>query len=461
MTRLRTTFAALAVHDFRLQWTASMLATAAFMTTFVLVPIVAYDLTGSYAASGFAAMGNGIAMLLLTPLGGVLADRLPKKPTVLIGQFTTCGIIAVTGLLIVADWITIPLLFASTLLSGASFALTGPARQSWVAELVPEQLLPNAVALQQMAINIAQVLGPTVASVCVVAFNLNAGALYLGAALLFVIVVPLTFMLPWTQPVEQGGRSPLRELSDGFGYLRRSPRLRILWPFWLIIVVCGFSIQTLMPGILDQEFNRSSSEAVVINSIFGFAALAINLPLAGAVSGRLAWPLLFATALLMSIGLWLIAIAPTYALILILSAVAGAGRSGVMLVNQAIMMSNTRPQYFGRVMSFVLMAFGFQAMLGPVWGVIADAIGGRETLIVVGIVAAAATALMILAWLRVRRIPPEPGTAAAALPADAPPAAPAQPPEAPAFSPAFSPAFTARVALMDGQKAGSLSAGGA
>ena len=456
MTRLRTTFAALALRDFRLQWTASMLATAAFMTTFVLVPIVAYDLTGSYAASGFAAMGNGIAMLLLTPLGGVLADRLPKKPTVLIGQFTTCGIIAVTGVLIVADWITIPLLFASTLLSGASFALTGPARQSWVAELVPERLLPNAVALQQMAINIAQVLGPTVASVCVVAFNLNAGALYLGAALLFVIVVPLTFMLPWTQPVEQGGRSPLRELSDGFGYLRRSPRLRILWPFWLIIVVCGFSIQTLMPGILDQEFNRSSSEAVVINSIFGFAALAINLPLAGAVSGRLAWPMLFATALLMSIGLWLIAIAPTYALILILSAVAGAGRSGVMLVNQAIMMSNTRPQYFGRVMSFVLMAFGFQAMLGPVWGVIADAIGGRETLVVVGIVAAAATGLMLLAWLRVRRIPPEPGTAAAALPADAPPT-PARPSEAPAFNPAFA----ARVALMDGQKAGSLGAGGA
>ena len=43
MGRMRTTFAALAVRDFRLQWIASLLATAAFMTTFILVPVVAYD----------------------------------------------------------------------------------------------------------------------------------------------------------------------------------------------------------------------------------------------------------------------------------------------------------------------------------------------------------------------------------------------------------------------------------
>ena len=156
---MNTTFAALAVRDFRLQWIASTLATTAFMTTFVLVPIVAYQLTGSYASSGIAAMGNGVGMLFLTPYGGVLADRLPKKPVVLWGQFATVAVIAVTGALIVTDLITVPLLFASTLLSGAAFALTGPARQSWIAELVPERLVPNAVALQQMGINVAQVSG--------------------------------------------------------------------------------------------------------------------------------------------------------------------------------------------------------------------------------------------------------------------------------------------------------------
>ena len=368
MNKFRVTFAALAVRDFRRQWIASTLATTAFMTTFVLVPVVAYQLTGSYAASGFAAMGNGVGMLFLTPLGGVVADRFPKKPIVLAGQYSTVLVIAGTGALIATDLITVPLLFASTLLSGASFALTGPARQSWIAELVPGRLVPNAVAIQQMGINVAQVLGPTMAAIAMSAFAVGPGEVYLGVSLLFIIVVPLNHILPKTMPKVVVRRSPRRELSEGFQYLRHNPRLRILWLFWLVIVICGFSIQTLMPGILEQEFSRSSNDAVIINSIFGISALAINIPLAGLVSGRFAWPLLLGTAILMAVGLWMVAWAPTFALILILSAVAGAGRSGVMLVNQSIMMSNTRPEYFGRVMAFVLTAFGLQSIIAPGWG---------------------------------------------------------------------------------------------
>ena len=415
MSRFSTTFAALAVRNFRLQWIASTLATTAFMTTFVLVPVVAYQLTGSYAASGFAAMGNGVGMLFLTPFGGVVADRFPKQPVVLLGQYSTLFIIAGTGALIATDLITVPLLFASTLLSGASFALTGPARQSWVAELVPERLVPNAVALQQMGINTAQVLGPTAAAIVMAVAGVGPGEIYLGVSLLFIIVVPINHFLPRTPPKVVTRRSPLREMAQGFTYLRKSPRLRILWVFWLMIVICGFAIQTLMPGILEQEFGRSSNDAVLINSIFGISALAINVPLAGLVGGRLAWPLLLATAILMAVGLWLVAWAPTYGLVLILSAVAGAGRSGVMLVNQSIMMSNTRPEYFGRVMSFVLIAFGLQSIIAPGWGLIADVIGGRETLLLVGLVVVGATGLMLLGWLRTRRLPLEVGTAAAAV----------------------------------------------
>ena len=85
-----------------------------------------------------------------------------------------------------------------------------------------------------------------------------------------------------------------------------------------------------------------------------------------------------------------------------------------MLVNQALIMTNTRPEYFGRVMSFVVLGFAAQALLAPIWGLSADAIGGRETLIVVALIIAAATTLLTLGWLRVRRLPLEAGTPAAA-----------------------------------------------
>ena len=468
MGRLQASFVALSVPEFRLLWSGSLLATTAFMTTFILVPIVAYDISGSYTQTGLAQMGMGFAQLLLGPFGGVIADRYPKKPLVLAGQIAPCIIIVATGILIVSDMITIPLLFGSTLLMGAAFALMGPARQSWVTELVPPRFLANSVALQQMSINVAAVVGPAMAALLYSVFGFDAGVLYLLVAALFVIVIPLTTMLPSSKPTPNPNRPSVRhELGEGFRYLRSRPRLNHLWLFWCMIVIAGFAFQTLAPGMLDREFGRDESEATVIWVVVGVAGLLINIPLAGLVSGRWAWPLLFATSCMMGLSLWLLAGAPTFMIFLGVSILFGLGRSGVMLVNQAVLMSNTQPQYFGRVMSWTMLAFGFQAFLAPVWGGLADAIGGRGTLFVVGIIVFAGTGLLVLGWLRTRHLPTEAGTGAAATAEpDSLPRPAARPAPAAAPSPAFSPAFAARVApvvLMEGQRRGAdapLSGGG-
>ena len=465
MNRIHVTFASLAVREYRLLWSGSLLATTAFMTTFILVPIVAYEITGSYAASGIAQAGM-VSQLLFGPFGGVIADRYAKKPLVLGSQIIPCMIIVVTGILIVTDQITIPMLFASTFLMGATFSLMGPARQSWVVELVPPRLLPNAVALQNMSINVAAVLGPMMASILVLSMGLNSGILYLLVATLFVIVLPLTLMIRGSgaaTPKDQR-KAVFTEMAAGLSYITSRPQLRSLWLLFILIVVTGFALQTLIPGLLNQEFGRSEQEATVVALIWGLTGLPINVVLAGLVGGRYAWPLLFLSAAALAGGIWMTAAAPTYAILLIVSGVGGGARSGVMLLNQAIMMSHTRPEYFGRVMSWIFMAFGLQGILSPVWGVVADGIGGRETLYIVGLVVVAGTALMAVSRARTRRIPPEPGTAAATIEAFGgvrpPEAEPARPDPAPpeprtAPSPAISALFAARVApvvLMEGQK---------
>ena len=459
MNHLSVTFAALRVRDYRLLWSGSLLATTAFMTTFILVPIVAYEITGSYAASGIAQSGM-VAQLIFGPFGGVIADRYKKKPLVLGSQIIPCAIIVVTGILIVTDRITIPMLFASTFLTGATFSLMGPARQSWVVELVPAKLLPNAVALQNMSINVAAVLGPMMASILVLSMGLNSGILYLLVASLFVVVVPLTTMISGSgraTPPDQ--RKPMTiEMMAGLRYITSRPELRSLWLFFMLIVVTGFALQTLIPGLLNQEFGRSEQEATVVALIWGLTALPLNVVLAGLVGGRYPWPLLFLSAAALAGGIWMTAVAPTYAILLIVSAVAGGARSSVMLLNQTILMSNTRPEYFGRVMSWIFIAFGLQGILAPVWGIVADAIGGRGTLLIVGLVVVVGTVLMAISRARTRRILPEPGTAAASIAADQLPEPDlAQPEPRTAPSPAISSLFAARVApivLMEGQRPG-------
>ncbi len=413
---MRGTFAAFGVRNYRPLWFGSLLSTTAFMTTFLLVPVVAYEITGSYAASGIATMGSGVSMFFLGPFGGVIADRYPKKPLVLAGQLFPTMLIVITGVLVVTGWITVWMLFLSTFLMGFGFALMGPARQAWLGELVPRRLLANGVALQQMSQNMARVFGPMLVSILLAVFAFSTGYLYLIVASFFLIVIPLTTMLPWTKPARRAGEPPrvLAEMRSGVVYVLQNPRLRILWIFWMVVVVCGFAFNTLMPGFVEREFNRPSADAFNVYLVFGVASFLFNIPLAGLVGGRWGWPLLLVTGFGTAVSFFLLAGAPSFGGVLLMSVFNGAMSSGVMLVTMSLMMANSRPEYFGRVMSFITLGYGAQMFMAGVWGGVAEAIGGRQTFVLIGFIALAITALMIVGWLRTRRLPIEVGTAAAA-----------------------------------------------
>lgn len=450
-TRFGGTFASFAHRDYRFLWAGSLLSTTAFMTCFLLVPVVAYEITGSYAASGIAQMGSGLSMFFLGPFGGVIADRYAKKPLVLAGQAFPTLLIIITGILIVTGLITVWMLFLSTLLMGFGFALMGPARQAWLGELVPRRLLANGVALQQMSQNMARVFGPMLVSVLLAVFAFSTGYLYLIVASFFLIVIPLTTMLPRTPPVRREGEPPrvLAEMRLGFAYLLRNRRLRLLWVFWMVMVVCGFAFNTLMPGYVEREFGRPSTDAFSVYLIFGIASFLFNIPLAGLVGGRWGWPLLLLTGFGSAVSFFLVAAAPGFGGVLLMSILSGATTSGVMLVTMSLMMANSRPEYFGRVMSFITLGYGAQSIMAGVWGGVADALGGRETFVVIGAIALAVTVFMVFGWLRTRNLPLEIGTAAAE-------SSPATDHESgPPMRRQPVPAFTAQVApvvLMEGQK---------
>ena len=411
---MRERFAAFAVGNFRLLWGGTLFSTTAFMTSFLLVPVVAYEITESYTASGIAQMGSGFSMLLLGPIGGVIADRYAKKPLVLTGDIIPGLLILGTGVLAVTGVLTIWMLFLSSLLMGVGFALMGPARQAWTGQLLPKELMSNGVGLLQVAQNVSQVLGPMLGSILLLLFAVGSGELYFLIAGFFLFAIPLTTKLPNAQAVlAEQRRSAMSELASGFRYLRGSPRLRILWAYWMVIAVCRFSSQTLLPGFIERNFGVDASDTFLLYLVVGVVALATNFPLAGKVTGRRAWQLLIGFGFLMAVVFMMGALSPSFFALMLIAILVGVSTTGVMLVNQALIMTNSKPEYFGRVMSFVVLGFAAQTLLAPIWGVSADAIGGRETLLGVAAMIAVATVLLSLGWLRIRRLPLEPGTPAA------------------------------------------------
>lgn len=402
MSWMSSSFAALGQGSFRRFWFGSMTATTAFMMSFMLVPSVAFEITGSNAAAGVAQMGSGIGMVTISPVGGVIADRMRKKPLVFAGQAIPGLVILATGLLILTDLITVPLLTIATLLMGVGFAFMGPARQAWVGEMVPRDLFANAVALQQIAQNISQVAGPLLIAL-LVGNVLGIGGTYLLMASMFAIVLPITASLPDTPPTVGERRSVRTELVAGLRYVWGDPRLRTLWLGFIGLVVCGFAFQTLLPGLLSEAFDRSPSDVGLIFLALAIAGLLTTVPLAGLVRSRWAWPILLAAGFVMALGFVLLSRAPTYALVVLAGVPLGIGRSAFMLVDNSLLMSSSEPAYHGRVMSLAMMAFGTQALLAPVWGVFADTVGVRTTLLIVGLAAAAVTVAMGASWLTIRR----------------------------------------------------------
>jgi MFS family permease len=403
MPLLSQTFSALEHRPYRLLWSGSMLATTAFMMSFMLVPTVAFRITGSNASAGLAQMGSGIAMLTVSPLGGVIADRLRKKPLVLVGQTVPALVIVGVGVLILTDRISVALLTIATLVMGLGFSFMGPARQAWVGELVPAEDLPNAVALQQIAQNVSQVAAPLCIAI-LLGRVLGLGGMYLFMASLFAVVLPLTARLPSARPVGRTDRPPiLTDMAAGVRYVWSDPRLRTLWLGFVGLVVCGFAFQTLLPGLLDEELGRSATDIGLIFLSIAVAGLLVNVPLAGIVGTRHAWTVLLAMGIVMSAGFVALGTAPSYGVAIAAGIPLGIGRSGFMLVDNALLMTGAERAYHGRVMSLAMMGFGSQALLAPLWGFLADQIGVRETLVLVGVVAAAITALMGLGYTSIRR----------------------------------------------------------
>lgn len=398
-------FTALGQRDFRRFWSGSTLATTGFMMSFMLVPSVAFKITGSNAAAGLAQMGSGIAMFAVSPIGGVIADRVRKKPIVFFGQAIPALVILVNGILIITDVITISMLSIATLIMGLGFAFMGPARQAWVGELVSKETFPNAIALQQIAQNVSQVAAPLLVAL-LVGNVLTIGQTYVFMASLFAVVLPITARLPNTKPAAKEKRSVRSEMVAGFSYVWREPRLRTLWLGFVGIVVCGFAFQTLLPGLLTEELGHDPTDIGPIFLVMAVAGLAATLPLAGVVRSPRAWPILMAAGVVMATGFLLLSRSPSYGIALFAAIPIGVGRSAFMLVDNSLLMANAQPAFHGRVMSLAMMGFGSQALLAPLWGLLADHMGVRTALFVAGLASASVTALIALSWLRQRSVAP-------------------------------------------------------
>lgn len=349
--------------------------------------------SGLVLAAGFAPNG------LLGPIGGALADRLPRRVLLLM---TTTVQTALAGTLAALAAFGKPapgLVVLIVFLSGCANAIGFPAYQALLPDLVPVEDLAGAVALSSAQWNLGRVIGPALAGV-VIALGSYASAFTINALSFFaVIFVLLSLRLP--APEREGHAPLLQSIRDGVRFSRADPGLRVA------LVVIGFAafltapFIAMVPAFGDKVFHDPTTGTAALVTAQGIGAVAMGLAL-GPLHARFGnRRTLLAAATLLPLALVGYASAPSLWLGVV--GIAFVGFLYLGLLSSCTTIAQLRaPTYIrGRVLSLLMAILGILYPIGTVaQGALGDSVGLRVTTI-----GAASLFLLAVIGMRVRARP--------------------------------------------------------
>lgn len=397
------TFLALEHPQFRILFAGTLFATLAYMMMFVAQSVVSYDLGGSNSAVGLVAMGTGISMLIGSPWGGVIADRVNRKHLIVLGQGAGAVMLALTGILLLLDLVNLPLMFILTLILGATFVFMGPARNAFTADIVGPRLIGNAVALNQLAHSWGMPIAPMIAALLLESAVGGGGTYVVMGVLVSIGVLSMAVMPNTGRPQQAERRSPLSDLLAGIRYVTQRPPLRLMLLLFMATVVIGFMFRVLTPALLEQHLDRESTDMGLMMTVNGIASAVLAIGVAGLATSRWSWPLIFILMGVMGLGYLVMSQAQTYGVAVASMMLLGPGLQGPTLLLQAKIVMNTESNYLGRVTAFTMMSWGVSSVSGGPAGVVADLLGEREVLAGVALLTFVVVGLGVLGWLAIRK----------------------------------------------------------
>lgn len=372
------TFKSLRNPVYRLFFAASLGQMAAMSMQMLARVLLIYDLTGSGTILGAIAIANAVPMLLLSLVGGMLADRFQKKHVVMAGYVLSGLAAAAVALALTSGYLGAEregswwVLMAASVFQGAITGLTMPSRESMIREIVPPEGLLNAISLNTMGMNALRLLAPALTGVLVDVLGYE--AVYFTMTGLYVVASVLMWLLPRTSRVATGTGSGLAGIREGFRYLRREITVLLVLVFVLVSIALSQPYSLLMPIFGAEVLNIDATGIGLLLSVSGGGAIVGSLVLAS-LPDRKRGLMLLASGLLLSMALIAFSFSSQLSISLGVIVFVGLGQAGVMTLAGALIQYYVDPRYLGRVMSILMMQFGFISFGVFAAGVLAESVG--------------------------------------------------------------------------------------
>jgi MFS family permease len=389
-----TTFAALSVRNYRLFVMGQAVSLSGTWMQTVAQGLLVLQLTGSGTALGIVTALQTLPVLLFGAWGGLIADRYPKRQILYVVMAVSGLASLLMGALTVAGTIELWMIYVIATILGLIKVFENPTRQTFVREMVGNDLLRNAVSLNQTEMNLARVIGPLIAGVMVATVGL--GVCFIANGLSFgVVIATLALMrareLHPSKPVPRAKG----QLQEGFRYVAATPVLRDILLMMAIIGTFTYEFTVILP--LFAEFTLGNGET-------GYAMLTAGMGIGAVVGGLYTASrkardpkTLVRSAALFGGSMFLLAAAPNLALAIGAMIVVGFFSVNFTSLASVTLQLSARSTMQGRVMALWSIAFlGTTPIGGPIIGAIGEHAGPRWGVLVGGVAALVAAALGLL-----------------------------------------------------------------
>ncbi len=368
----------------------TLIASATLMSFGVMGQVVARgwlarDLTGSNAGLGGVMMVFGGVMLILTPAGGMAADRYPRRAVLAVSLATMAVSSLLVAVPVIAGVIRYWMLVLAAALQAAGHAFYLPARASLIPELVEPAAVHNGLVLSQMSHELSRMVAPALAGLMIGVTWFGLGGVFLAGAATSVMALVFATRLPQLPRRATSTASGLSDLASAVRYVRTTHKLGAVSLSAVGVILCGFPYLVLLPALATDRFGAGPVEFGVMSGTAGLGALVAGM--GGASLEALVGPaaLVPASGTVAGISVLALSIAGSLPVALGALLVIGASLMVFQTSAQAYMMQLAEPAYHGRVQS--ILVFGYSgAMLAafPI-GLLADVLSLRDALVVMGV----------------------------------------------------------------------------
>jgi MFS family permease len=374
---LPRSFAPLRHRRFAAVWTGAFFSNIGTWMEAVAVGILVTEITGQALWAGLVAAAGFVPNALLGPIGGALADRVPRR-LLLLATTAVQAVLALVLTALAALDATEP--WAVTLIvlgSGCAGALGFPAYQSMMPDLVPRDELTAAAALGAAQWNLGRIIGPALAGAIRVAGGFEWVFAVNAFSFLAVIVAIAPLRLPNPRP--SPGESIPQAIRDGMRFARREPGIRAVMAYLALnsLLAAPF-IALVAPAAKVISGDENDASVLVTAQGIGAVLMAVSL---GGLAARFGNRRVVLTTLSgLPVALVAYAFAPSLVLAAAAILVVGCFYLGCLSSFTTIAQLRAPPELRGRIMSALMVLLGTMYPLGTLLqGALADAVGLRAT----------------------------------------------------------------------------------